>query len=341
VVDTGSTDDTVAIARAAGATVLHHPWQGDFAAARNHGLDQASGRWILYIDADEVVEPVDEARLREELATPGVLAWRVWFQDRPGFTPYREYRLWQHRPDIRFLGRMHETMVPDLRRITAQERLEIGDTDVVRIRHDGYEGDQTAKHQRNLPLLEARVRELPDRVYLWSHLGNVREALGDGEGAMAAWTSGVDVVRAVGLVDRTDVLVYAGLGVGLMDRGADITELLDELDALAPWYKTATWMRAENHRRQGRYREALTSVEQLLAMADAEPDPSLSYNLAMFTDWAWEAQADCLVHLGEVERAAELYAHAARQRPDRLDYRTRSAGLAAMARHQQARAEEL
>jgi hypothetical protein len=70
VVDSGSTDATVALARASGATVVEHAWRG-FAVQRNVALDRASGDWILEIDADERVT----AALREEivgfLADPG------------------------------------------------------------------------------------------------------------------------------------------------------------------------------------------------------------------------------------------------------------------------------
>lgn len=62
VVDSGSTDRTVEIARAAGATVLERPWMG-FAAQRNIALDAAHGEWVLEVDADEVVTP----ELRDEI----------------------------------------------------------------------------------------------------------------------------------------------------------------------------------------------------------------------------------------------------------------------------------
>ena len=53
VADTGSEDDTVAIAREYGAKVIHHTWQNDFSAARNAALAAATGDWILVLDADE------------------------------------------------------------------------------------------------------------------------------------------------------------------------------------------------------------------------------------------------------------------------------------------------
>lgn len=56
VVDSGSTDRTVEIARAAGAAVVEHPWSG-FAAQRNVAIDHATGDWVLEVDADERITP--------------------------------------------------------------------------------------------------------------------------------------------------------------------------------------------------------------------------------------------------------------------------------------------
>ena len=53
VVDTGSTDNTVKIAKASNVKVYHYKWKNDFAAAKNFAIEQASGDWILFLDADE------------------------------------------------------------------------------------------------------------------------------------------------------------------------------------------------------------------------------------------------------------------------------------------------
>ena len=53
IVDTGSTDETVALSEKFGAKVIRHQWQNDFALARNLSLEQATGDWILFLDADE------------------------------------------------------------------------------------------------------------------------------------------------------------------------------------------------------------------------------------------------------------------------------------------------
>ena len=94
VVDTGSTDESPAIAVACGARVVHHRWRDDFADARNVSLDEAGGQWILYIDADERVVEGSRAYLEARLNGASEAAFRVWLKPRLDSTPYREYRLW-------------------------------------------------------------------------------------------------------------------------------------------------------------------------------------------------------------------------------------------------------
>ncbi|MBV9969329.1 MAG: glycosyltransferase family 2 protein, partial [Xanthobacteraceae bacterium] len=66
VVDSGSTDDTLAIARSKGAHVAEHEWQG-FGPQKNHALSLASGEWVLSIDADERVTPELAAAIENAL----------------------------------------------------------------------------------------------------------------------------------------------------------------------------------------------------------------------------------------------------------------------------------
>lgn len=67
VVDSGSRDRTVELARAAGARVIEHPWRG-FGAQRNVAIDRAAGDWVLEIDADERVTPELRAEIEAFLA---------------------------------------------------------------------------------------------------------------------------------------------------------------------------------------------------------------------------------------------------------------------------------
>ena len=59
VVDTGSTDRTVEIAESMGAKIFHFEWCDDFSAAKNYAIEQATGDWIAFLDADEYFTPED------------------------------------------------------------------------------------------------------------------------------------------------------------------------------------------------------------------------------------------------------------------------------------------
>ncbi|MBC7860408.1 MAG: glycosyltransferase family 2 protein [Burkholderiaceae bacterium] len=77
VVDSGSTDDTVAIARAFGATVIETPdWPG-FGPQKNRALDAADGDWVLSLDADERITPQLQSEIEAVLAAPAHAAYEL------------------------------------------------------------------------------------------------------------------------------------------------------------------------------------------------------------------------------------------------------------------------
>jgi hypothetical protein len=118
----------------------------------------------------------------------------VLFCPQTGYTRYREFRIFRNDPRIRFRSMIHETILPALEEVSERDGLRIAPCDVA-IDHIGYDGDQSHKHARNLPLLQARLAADPDHVYCWTHLGRTLQALGRGEEARAAWRRGIAVVR--------------------------------------------------------------------------------------------------------------------------------------------------
>ncbi len=68
VVDSGSTDRTLEIARSYGAGTFVEPWKG-FAAQKNSAMDKASADWLLQLDADEALEPALAEEINTESST--------------------------------------------------------------------------------------------------------------------------------------------------------------------------------------------------------------------------------------------------------------------------------
>ncbi|MEE8207667.1 MAG: glycosyltransferase family 2 protein, partial [Nitrosomonadaceae bacterium] len=70
IVDTGSTDSTVEIAKRYNAKIYHHAWENSFSKARNYSLKYATCDWILWLDADEEIDKEDAYKLKEVIKDP-------------------------------------------------------------------------------------------------------------------------------------------------------------------------------------------------------------------------------------------------------------------------------
>lgn len=336
VVDTGSVDDTVAVARRHGAVLDHVPWQGDFATPRNRSLDLIDAEWVLYVDADEELVAPDSAadpaahpaRLREMLAADTEhMAFRVRFVPRLGWTPYREYRLWRNRPSIRFDGLIHESIVTAVHAAAEDEGLVVGDLDALVLQHHGYEGDQSHKHARDEPLLLAQIARDPERIYLYDHLARIYEAQGDSARAIASWMRGVERVRARATPHPDDRLVYIDLVVHRIatgDTGDDVAAIVDEALARFPGIPSLEYAAALLGYRRGELADAAARMERVLALSlDDIVATNSSYDGRIFGEWGWNLLGQCRFALGDATGAADAFRHAEAAAPGDLSYRTR------------------
>ena len=328
VVDTGSTDDSIEVARRHGAVLGHEPWQGDFATPRNRSLDLATGDWILYIDADERVHDGDHALVRELLARANAfVSFRVRFVPRVDWTPYREFRLWRHRPDIRFEHAIHETMLDAIGRVARAEGLLIGDLDALTIEHFGYEGDQTRKHARNAPMLRASLERDPDRPFLYDHLARIHEALGEHEEARASWRSGMAVARARDFEHPDDRLLWTNLLLHSVlhdDPDGDVAAVADEAYARFGTNPAIEFALALRELELGDAAQAGARIEQLLRLdLDAIVETNTAYDRRLFGEWAWNALGLARFELGDFDGAAAMFRLAETADPENVAYRTR------------------
>jgi glycosyltransferase involved in cell wall biosynthesis len=320
VVDTGSVDDSPAIAAAYGARVFHRPWDDDFAAARNAALDRCESEWILYIDADERLDPVPRATVEALLAGVPEVAFRLLLRPWTGATPYREYRLWRNDPRIRFEGVIHEKVVPAIHAVADADHRPIGVCDLL-LTHVGYEGDQTRKHHRNLPLLRRQVRVEPGNVFNWHHLARVLAGLGRHRQSERVLRHAIEVTRAKSVTDPNGVLAYSDLIAIRHERGEDVTELLAEARGMYPHNCLLLWQEARALTAAGRHDEAIAAFDELLAV-DLErlPDYGPAYDERLFGELSHEGRGLCLFRLGRYSEAAAAYAAAAACAPDDPSY---------------------
>ena len=321
VVDTGSTDRTVEIAESFGARVVHFPWNGSFADARNASIEAATGDWVIYLDADEHMEPADARGLRGLLGR----TWREGFYlvetnytggaEAGSAVTHMALRIWRRRPQYRFSGRIHEQKTHTMP-IYLPERFE---ATRIRVRHYGYLNQRIAskdKSRRNIQLLEQEAQEsrTPFTDY---NLGSEYLVLGEHAEARMHFDRAWDALREQGLQSvgyapllvarvaraRREVGDYDG-AMAAVDEGLE--QFPDHTDLVLEATVTA--------RSRGDLVGAAALAERCLAMGDAPADYSATMGAGTFL--ALALLGEIRLAQGDLAASEELYRRCLREHPD-------------------------
>ncbi|GBE28870.1 SPBc2 prophage-derived glycosyltransferase SunS [bacterium BMS3Bbin03] len=160
IVDTGSTDGTVQIAKDYGAKVFYFPWNNNFSDARNESLKHAASRWILWLDADDIVPGSEHEKIRK-LAQQEPNKGFSFILRNQGIDDSRCYqlRMFPNRPNIRFEGAVHEQVARTLDRLKIP--IEMSDVMVI---HTGYSSVQVVMDKKNkyIRMMSSWLQEHPE-----------------------------------------------------------------------------------------------------------------------------------------------------------------------------------
>jgi len=176
-VDTGSSDDTVMLARKYTDKIYSFEWTDDFSAARTYSLSKASNDWVLILDCDEVVTSLDVNALKAITMLPsqciGIIKRRNHFESNGTDSVYTDsVERFINKKALHYEGRIHELVRP-LRNFEMPLCGAIHDTKIV-CEHSGYNGtpdEILSKCQRNEKLLLVELDERPNDPYLYFQLG--------------------------------------------------------------------------------------------------------------------------------------------------------------------------
>ncbi|MDQ3742476.1 MAG: glycosyltransferase, partial [Actinomycetota bacterium] len=318
VVDTGSTDRTVEIAESYGARVLHHEWTGDFSAARNVSLDAATGDWIVYLDADEVLVDGDGPRLRALTGQTWREAFYLVMTNYVGdvednhLQHFNALRMFRNRPEYRFDGRLHEQWADKLP-LFLPERVAVASD--VRVEHFGYLGavrDSKGKSERNLALLQRQAAEGDDSPFMHFNLGSEYHALDEPQRAVAEFELAWEGLR--GPDGRVTSLAYVpSLAsrylrvLASLREHARVKELAAEVLDVFPGFTDIVLELAISTHASGDAAEAERLLRQCLEMGDAPS--SYSAVIGAGTYLARIALADLLRHENRLEEAEAEVRH--------------------------------
>lgn len=224
IVDTGSLDNTVQIARDAGAKVAEIRWADDFAAARNESLRLATGDWIFILDADDRIldsQMADFHNFKNNFLTTDQA--NVYFIQvvSPGQSIVWQPRFFRNRCGVQFERPLHETIMPSIE--GWKDHMYIND---LQIKHIGYppEGITPERARRNLRILRSYAEMRPDKYY-WCHchIGHNLISLGEDQAGVesleAALSMPDDLIEIVRYEATLALLrTYARLGGGYVDK---------------------------------------------------------------------------------------------------------------------------
>ncbi len=286
ITDTGSTDSSRQIAELFGARLFEFPWNGDFSAARNVSLEHASGKWILVMDADEVLSELDYRRFRDlvEAAPPAGAAYDIVTRNymftinlekwRPndgrypndeagaGWTPSNKVRLFPNLTGIRFENPVHEMVDLSI----ASRKIPILHTDIP-VHHYGH-------------LDKERQKRKGEEYYLL--------------GKKKLEQSGGNDFRAL-----CELAVQAG-GIG---RYQEAVELWERVLAINPSYPLALFNLGYALLQMGRFHESRNSSAKAM-----ELDPGLFEAVNNFTI--------CEICVGSTGKAIQVLEASLEKRPD-------------------------
>lgn len=255
VVDTGSEDDSVAVARKYTDNVSHFRWIDDFAAAKNYAVSRAQTDYVMVVDSDEYIEAVDVEELCRQMEKAPHMVGRV--KRINGYVTGgedRENSEWINRifrKDLfHYEGKIHEQIMAN-----HGGNYETYRSSVI-MKHDGYqltEEERYAKTQRNIRLLETeldaftRAHEEEDLLsappaiqneggYLLYQLGKSYYMQGDYATAAEYFEIGLSFdldVRLEYVVDMVETFGYALLNSGQADKALMLEAVYEEFAAHA------------------------------------------------------------------------------------------------------------
>ena len=186
VVDTGSTDETVAVAEKFGAKIFYDEWQDDFSKPRNIALENATGDWIIFLDADEFFSAETAQNIRfvatraEEFNQRGVLVYLVNIDIDAGnkiLGANYVMRIFKNLRELHYVGKIHEELRIGKKVLSP---VTVAPPNILTIYHTGYSASiNRAKAERNLKMLLAELAETKEPQRIYGYLAECYDGLGD------------------------------------------------------------------------------------------------------------------------------------------------------------------
>jgi Glycosyl transferase family 2/Tetratricopeptide repeat len=320
VADTASRDRTIEIAKEMGAKVLQHEWQEDFAAGRNFTIAQATGDWILWLNADEELLPSCHAHLKACLPLPTVFGYFVMIQNLTEagrvdqFVQTTDLRLFRRRSDLSFVGRLHPHFQPEFVAAIQGEGKQVLPSSVTIRSYAGLAERSEDKLRWTIRLLELELRDRPGQLHYLIEYGRTLLHLNDlkGHDILAEAVEQILPVRAAPKAPALKVQVLLEYLIGAPPGVSKSKLSKDEaLELALRWFPASPPLLfncAQYCFQKGAFRQAAEILERLIQLGKrGDYDRTQRFNLGLIGDDALVNLALCYRQLGELDKAEQCY----------------------------------
>ncbi len=276
IVDTGSSDGTQEIGKKLGAKIVSFPWDQNFSRARNRSLEEAKGRWILVLDADEQLLERDRVALLDLIrrytpnnGTPNIAFTLLQKSSSDGgrtgmMVPI--VRLFPKLPEIRYEWPIHEQVATSLIR----QGIPIQDTKI-EILHDGYADPvrNREKQKRNLGILQAQI-DAAEEVHPLTHflLAGTKLDLGDYEGALKSYQTCIQIAAPKEAIAKGAKIRIATCLTNLGRYEDALTTMPSSMTA-TPWHPELLVLKGHCESMLGRKQAARVAYAQVVSIQDS------------------------------------------------------------------------
>ncbi len=305
VIDTGSNDDTVSLARQYGAKVFEVTWRNDFAWARNQSIERATGDWILWFDADNRLEIDDVMKIRKLIdKQPNKVFWCTEVVE-PRGDQLIQKRLFPNRPDFRFQGAIHEQL------IHPEEGIRYIMTDI-KIYHWGYINKELLRQKgyRNLEILQEELRRNPGDYF--SHFNSARCYENFREFAAAIFHLKKVIYNTVAERENPDIYFYSFIMILLLhEKMGNLDEerlTLEILLDINPHFGLGWFYSGKFHFKMKNCEAAIRDLQKFQALGISIRCLDLPRQKIYFESYYW--MAHCYEKLGQPLLARGAYEQA-------------------------------
>ncbi|WP_282022670.1 FkbM family methyltransferase [Priestia flexa] len=311
IVDTGSTDNTKEVATEFNTTIFDYKWNNNFSDARNYAQSKAKGKWILYLDADEYVDPQNfkEAieklkELDEKASFEAILVTQINFAGNYGevVNPCLTTRFYKNHSSIKFHRPIHEQLYKE------NGELSVGFLNFY-IYHSGYlktTHKEKNKSERNVSLLISELKE-NENAFDYFNMGNEYGVQGRIEEALDSYQKSYLLKKdteQIWVPNAVERIINCLIRLDRYEEGLKVAE-----DASVYWKNIADFkcLMAHIYLQQNRVEDA---EYVLLELVQNRNQYMTCHNINYLEYFPYKFLGEIYERQNEIKKAVEYYSYA-------------------------------